>query len=114
MSEIRFSYEPFKKDFIKCSTTHSLALYNKGKQKEFDQYIRGIIVGTKLYLRTYYPFKDIDALKLYQLHQKSRTILEQFKGDILEAVKKEYGIKVSVIKYNAENDLLTGVGLANI
>ena len=71
-------------------------------------------MGNKLYLRTYYPFADIDVLKLYQLHQRSRTILEQFKVAILEAVKKEYGIKVSVIKYNADNDLLTGIGLANI
>ena len=114
MSEIRFSYEPFKKEFFDCPTSHSTALYNKGKQRFFDQYIRGIIIDNKLYLRTYYPFDDISNLKLYQLHQRSRTLLEQFKEVILVALKKEYGFSPSVIKYNVENDLLTGIGLANI
>jgi len=114
MTEIRFSYEPFKKKFIHCTTSHSIALYNIGKQKDFDQYIRGIIVGNKLYLRLYYPFDNLSELSLYQLRQQSRTILHQFRLEILKVVKKEYDIDVSVIKYNVENDLLTGLGLANI
>ena len=114
MSEIRFNYEPFKKEFIKCSTTHSLALYNKGKQKEFDQYIRGIIIDEKLYIRTYYPFDDINDLNGVELRQRSRELLESFRGDLLGAVAYEYGFTPIEVIYNAENDLLTGLGLANI
>ena len=114
MSEIRFSYEPFKKEYIESDSSHSVAIYNKGKQKNFDQYIRGIIIGKKLYLRLYYPFDDIEKLKLYQLSQRSRTILEQFKGDVLRVLKEKHGFKPSVIKFNVDNDLLSGLGLANI
>jgi hypothetical protein len=114
MTELRFSYEPFKKDFIKCGTTHSLALYNKGKQKEFDQYIRGILYKEKLYLRTFYPFEGIEDLNGVELRQRSRELLESFKGDLLGVVAYEYGFTPTEIIYNAENDLLTGIGIANI
>jgi len=114
MTEIRFSYEPFKKEFIGDGSSHTTAIYNKGKQKDFDQYIRGIIIGKKLYLRLYYPFDDIEKLKLYQLKQRSRTILEQFKGDVLKVLEKELDFKPSVIQFNVDNDLLKGIGLANI
>jgi hypothetical protein len=114
MTEKRFSYNPFTKKLLHCTQSHSLTLYNIGKQKDFDQYIRGIIVGNKLYLRTFYPFDDIDVLKLYQLNQRSRTILEQFKDELLAVLEKEYAFKPSVIKFNVDNDLLKGIGLANI
>lgn len=114
MSEIRFSYNPFTKDFIESSTSHSIAIANKGKQKQFDEYIRGIILDGVLYLRLYYPFNDLDNLSLVELKQKSRELLEQYYIDILVAlwVKKEFRPKE--IKFNVDNDLLTGVGLANI
>lgn len=114
MSEIRFSYNPFTKDFLHCDTSHSVALYNKGKQKLFDEYIRGIVVGNKLYLRTYYPFEDISNLSLTALNQTSRELLEQYLEVVLKEVKREYNLQDLEIVYNASNDLLTGKGLANI
>jgi len=114
MSEIRFSYNPFTKDFVHCTQSHSIALYNIGKQKQFDEYIRGIIVGKKLYLRLYYPFEDLPELTLNDLRQKSRTLLEQYKGEVLKAIKNEYAFSPNAIHYNVENDLLKGIGLVNI
>ena len=111
MTEIRFSYNPFTKDFIESSCSHSVAIYNKGKQKEFDQYIRGIILDNVLYLRLFYPFNDIDELDLIELKQKSRELLESFEDDLLSEVR---GTRISEIKYNVDNDLLSGIGLANI
>ena len=63
MTEIRFSYNPFTKNYIESGCSHAVALYNKGKQKQFDEYIRGIILDDVLYLRTYYPF-DLSSLTI--------------------------------------------------
>lgn len=112
--EIRFSYNPFTNDFIKCTQSHSHALHNEGKQKLFDEYIRGIIIGDTLYLRTYYPFNDLSDLNLTQLNQRSRQLLEQSRSKINLLVLKEYKIAVKEIKFNVENDLLKGIGLAKI
>jgi hypothetical protein len=114
MTEIRFSYEPFKKEFLHCPTSHATALYNIGKQKDFDQYIRGIIQDNVLYLRTFYPFDDIEDLSGVELRQKSRTLLEQYQEAVLKVIGKEYNTTIKEISFNAENDLLTGLGLANI
>lgn len=115
MSEIRFSYNPFSKDFIDCdSQSHSIALYNKGKQKLFDEYIRGIILGNVLYLRTYYPFENLDELNLTELNQCSRALLTKSLSELLDKIKEVYSLENLEIKYNVTNDLLTGKGLANI
>ena len=111
MSEYRFSYNPFTKDLIVSDTSHSLAIYNKGKQKKFDEYIRGIILDDVLYLRTYYPFPLNYGIAVTELNQKSRELLETYKDIILEQVKE---FKIKEIKFNVDNDLLKGVGLANI
>ena len=111
MTEKRFSYNPFTKDYIEGGLVHSLEIYNRGKQKEFDQYIRGIILDNVLYLRTFYPFSDIDELDLIQLRQKSRELLESFEEQLISQLR---GTRISEIKYNVENDLLSGIGLANI
>jgi len=114
MSEIRFSYNPFTNDFIESDSSHAVAIYNKGNQKRFDEYIRGIIVGETLYLRTYYPFEFTDGLSVTELRQKSFELLEYYKRKILFIVE-EYDLgKIDDIKFNVENDLLTGIGLANI
>lgn len=111
MSEKRFSYNPFTKEYIEGGVSHSSAIYNKGRQKEFDQYIRGIILDNVLYLRLFYPFNDIGDLDLIELKQKSRELLESFKDDLVSQLR---GTRISEIKYNVDNDLLSGVGLANI
>ena len=114
MVEKRFSYNPFTCDYVESDSSHSIALYNRGKQKQFDEYIRGIILDNVLYLRLYYPFDDLGELSIVQLKQKSRELLENYKDKIL-FILEENGINnISSIKYNVENDLLTGIGLANI
>lgn len=114
MSEIRFSYNPITNDYIESNVSHAIAIYNKGKQKQFDEYIRGIILDGVLYLRLYYPYDDLSELSLVQLKQKSLELLEYYKNKILFIIE-EYDLgKINEIKYNVENDLLAGIGLANI
>ena len=114
MTEIRFSYNPFTKDFIESSCSHSVAIYNKGKQKQFDEYIRGIILDDVLYLRLYYPFPDLSELSLVELKQKSYELLLMNKHLIIDLIKDKYDIEIETFNFNVENDLLQGVGLANI
>lgn len=111
MTEYRFSYNPFTKDFIVSDTSHAIAILNKGKQKKFDEYIRGIVVKEVLYLRTYYPFPLTYGIAVTELNQKSRTLLETYKEVVLKQIKE---FKIKEIKFNVDNDLLKGIGLANI
>jgi len=110
MSEIRFSYNPFTKDYIESGVSHSIAIYNKGKQKQFDEYIRGIILDDTLYLRLYYPFEDITEQTITEVKQKSYALL----GDFLPQILTKLELSFKEIHYNVENDLLEGIGLANI
>lgn len=109
MSEKRFSYNPFTKDFIEGGESHAVAIYNKGKQKQFDEYIRGIVHNKILYLRTYYPFTDFPSDSV-ELNRKSAELLESYEGEILKLLSDD----IRAIFYNAENDLLAGKGLANV
>ena len=111
MTEQRYCYNPFTKEFFCCDTTHTIAIYNKGRQKQFDEYIRIIIIDDTLYIRQYYPFNDLSSLSLVELLQKSYELSTQYITDILELLK-EYNI--TNIKYNVDNDLLRGIGLVNI
>lgn len=111
MTEKRFSYNPFTKEYIEGGVSHAVDICNKGRQKEFDQYIRGIILDGVLYLRLFYPFNDIDELDLIELKQKSRALLENYEDDLISELR---GTRINEIKYNVENDLLSGIGLANI
>ena len=114
MTEIRFSYNPFTKDYIESGVDHATAIANKGKTKEFDEYIRGILVGDVVYLRLYYPFPDLSELSLVDLKQKSYELLLMNKHTIIDLVKSKFDIDVENIQFNVENDLLQGIGLANI
>lgn len=114
MTELRFSYNPFTKDFIESDTSHTIAIYNKGKQKQFDEYIRGIIIDGVLYLRLYYPFDDLSDLSLIELKQKSRELLDHYCIDILAVLWAYNEFRPKEVKFNVENDLLQGIGLANI
>jgi hypothetical protein len=111
MTEERFAYNPFDKNFVECGYSHTSTLNGKG---DFWEYIRGIIVGNKIYLRLYYPFEDLNDLTETRLYQKSRTLLEQYRDKIIKEVKKHYGVELNDIEFNVENDLLKGIGLANI
>lgn len=111
--EKRFSYNPISKKFLDSGFCHSTALYNIGQQKNFDQYIRGIIKEGKLYLRLYYPLKDIDQKTIEQIEQKSFSLLYDQLKTIKVLIKKEYKIVVKEVVFNAKNDLLKGI-LTNI
>jgi hypothetical protein len=112
--EKRFCYNPFNNEFILCNSAHNITLYNKGKQKQFNEYIRGIIHNNILYLRLYYPFNDIDNLNNAKINQASYKLLKDNEGSILKAIEKNYNIKINEIKYNVLNDLLKGLKLCNI
>lgn len=114
MNEYRISYNPFSNDYISGGDSHSIALYNKGKQAQFEEYIRGIIVDNTLYLRLYYPFEDIEAISKTKLYQASSELLKGYTSDILERIQAEENINIKEIKYNVENDLLKGLKLVNI
>ncbi len=114
-AEKRFNYEPFKKVFIDCKgSSHAIALHNKKEQKNFDNYIRGIIDNNILYLRLYYPFEDIQELSLAQLKRKSTALLSEFKAVIKSKVSDHYGIKINKIVLNVDNVYLKELKLANI
>lgn len=108
--EKRFAYEPIGGDFVTCPTSHAIALYNAGKQAAFDSYIRGIIAGDVLYLRTFYPY-PLEGLTAGELRAKSKALLNLYKADLLEALSREYGYTPKNLVLNAENDLLQGKGL---
>lgn len=114
MSEKRFSYNPFTREYITSQTSHSIALYNRGRQGQFYEFIRGIISNNVLYLRVYYPFEDLDSLGHAKLFQASYKLLKEYEGQILKLVKENEKEKIQEVKYNVENDLLKGIGLANI
>lgn len=113
MTEKRYNYNPFTKDFHYCPTSHSTALYNKGKQKIFNEYIRIIIVDKTVYIRLYYPFDDISSLSLVELKQKSYALIKQYEKEI-ERELNNINIIPDKIVYNVENDLLKGIKLVNI
>ena len=74
--DLKFSYNPFNKDFIKSGYIHSLNLQGK----TYKEYIRGVIIGKALYLRAYYPYnsEDISGFSLSELYSKSRKILNLY------------------------------------
>jgi len=114
MNEYRVSYNPYTKDYISGNQSHSIQLYNKGRQSSFDEYIRGIILDDVLYLRLYYPYKDIDTLTRDKLYQASFTLLKANTKAILEVIENKENITIKDIRYNVDNDLLRGLKLANI
>lgn len=114
MNEYRISYNPYTKDYISGCQSHSIQLYNKGRQAQFDQYIRCIILDNVLYLRTYYPYDNIDTLTRDNLYKASLTLLKDNTKDILTILKYKDNITITKIKYNVNNDLLSGLKLSCI
>ena len=114
MIEYRVNYNPYTKDYISGSQSHSIQLYNQGKQACFDDYIRGIIVDTTLYLRIYYPFKDLQDKELQFILLASEKLLQENTRDILQAIKDKENIPIHKIEYNTTNDILLGLKLCNI
>ena len=114
MSEYRISYNPYTKDYISGRQSHSIQLYNQGKQACFDDYIRGIILDDVLYLRVYYPYNNIDTLTSDKLYQASYKLLKDNTRDILQAIKDKENITIKCIQYNVTNDILSGLKLCNI
>jgi len=114
MNEYRISYNPYTKDYISGNQSHSVQLYNKGRQASFDEYIRGIILDDVLYLRVYYPYEDIGTLTNVKLYQASFALLKDNTNNILKVIKDKENITIKDIRYNVDNDLLRGLNLANI
>jgi len=115
MSEKRFSYNPFTLDYIGGENTcHAVSLWNKGQELHFDEYIRGIILDDILYLRLYYPFKDLENKTLSELNKTSLILLKDNIKTILQHIKQDYNIPIAEIKYNVTNDLLSGLKLTCI
>jgi len=114
MIEYRINYNPYTNDYISGYNSHSIALYNQGKQKSFDDYIRGIILDDVLYLRIYYPFKDLQDREYQYILLASEKLLQDNINDILVLIKNKENIVIKDIKYNVANDLLSGLKLCNI
>jgi len=114
MKELRINYNPFNNDYTSGYNEHSIQLYNKGKQKKFDEYIRGIIKGNVLYLRVFYPFDDIDTLTSDKLYQSSYTLLKEYETNILKVINENENININEVKYNVTNDLLKDLNFINI
>ena len=114
MIEYRILYNPYTRDYISGNQSHSIQLYNKGKQSQFDDYIRGIILDNVLYLRVYYPFKDLQDRELQFILLASKKLLQENIKGILQAIKNKENIIINKIEYNATNDLLSGLKLCNI
>lgn len=102
MFEKRFSYEPFKNQFLECGVSHT----GKTPVKTYDQYIRGILSNGTLYLRVYYPFDNLSELTYDNLMRKSHLLLNQYKADVLKEVKKHYGLTPDNVILNVTNDNL--------
>lgn len=113
MNTYKISFNPDSKDYISGYGSHSIGLYNKGKQKLFDNYIRGIIDKGTLYLRVYYPYNDINTLTRDKLYQYSYELLQGNISGIIGAIKKHDSINIKDIKYNVDRQYLEGVGLYN-
>lgn len=105
MSEYRINYNPYTQDYISGSQLHSIQIYNKGKQSQFYEYIRGIIIDNILYLRIYYPYNDIDELNKNKLYQASFTLCNQYLKTILSCIKKHDNLIIKDVKFNYTNDL---------
>lgn len=106
MNEIKFSYNPFTKEFIKSSFNFHCADL---RGKNFKEFIRGCIIDNTLYLRAFYPYEqeDIKEFSLLQLYKVSDKILRQYIKDLIKVVKKELNIYIieSRIVFNADKDL---------
>ena len=114
MSEYRVCYNIFNKHYISGREAHNIQLYNAKKQKEYNHYIRAIILNNTLYLRTYYPFDDIDNITINKLNQLSYELLKEHTSDIIQAIKENDNISIKEVKYNYTNDLFRELNLINI
>lgn len=107
--EKRFCFEPFKKVFFDCPESHVIEINNRGLQKKFDTFIRGIIKGKTLYLRVFYPFENISELTYDGLIRHSDTLLKENFPAILEVIKKHYKFLPGSTKFSVTNEDLTGI-----
>jgi len=112
--EYRIAYNPDTKDYISGYNSHSIQLYNKGKEKIFDEYIRGIIINNTLYLRLYYPFNNIDTLTRDKIYQASYELLKDNIFTLIKEIETREGFYIIDVVYNVDNDILKGMNLANI
>jgi len=114
MKNSRFAYNPYNDIFIDCGDTHTSAIYNKGYQKEYDNFIRGIIYNDILYLRLYYPFDDMNIKTWTDIQKASKILLQDNINRIVKLIKSTYGTCPVNIQYNTDNDLLQREGLTVI
>ena len=104
---IKFSLNPINGHFIEAGlSNHAESIHNVA---DFDKYVRGIIKDGILYLRTYYPYNDIENLSLEKLNQYSAELLKQYQVQILKTIKRQYDFVPCRIVFNVDNVLLKGV-----
>lgn len=116
MAEIRVSYNPFTGQFLTGGLSHAEDIRRAGHDAQgFDNFIRGIIADGVLYLRLFWPFPGLERMTRAELDHKSGELLRTYEGQLLAQIKAAgLGGDVSTVKYNVDNDLLRGCGLANI
>lgn len=101
----KFSFNPFTGQFIYGGLNHAEDI-RKIKSGRYDDFIRGIIIEGKLYLRTFYPFDGLENLTLTELNQKSYSLLFDNLEGIKKNLKKYLQFKTKDVIFNATNDLL--------
>ena len=105
----KFCYHYFTDKFIPCGESHSLTLYQQGKQREFDSYIRGIIQDSILYIRIFYPFPDGESKSISDIRRSSDILVHDKISNILKCIKSEYNVIPSGIRYNVTNEMLRDI-----
>lgn len=111
---IRVSYNPNTKIFISGGLSHADDIRQADSVLSFDDYIRGIIIDNILYLRTYYPYQNINEKTCNEIKAISFDLLYDIKDIIQAKIFAVLNIKTASIIYNADNDLFKGLKLANI
>lgn len=113
MENLKICYNPFTKEFLTGYSLHSDILYDNGKNKEYDTFIRARINNNILYLRTYYPYMPFPE-NITELNNKSKNLLSMFYCDILNILKEKYNFTPKDVVFNVENDLLKNLKLTDI
>jgi len=100
----RFFYDIDNGKLYNCfNASHVEYYHNKKLSKSFDDYIRLIIANDVLFIRVFYPYKDIQELTYNQLIKKSGQLIALFKKDIVKTLKRQ-NFYFKQVKINVTNE----------
>ena len=108
--EIKFSYHPGKKVLLlsDLGENHADTIHKRGKGLPFDEFIRGIITEKTVFLRSFYPWHDINERSADYINKQSFDLLFDNKKAVFQALKKA-GVKFPrKVAYNTINADLRG------